>query len=137
MENTHRRIEKQGIIRFTSAYHISATLNDQTRARRKREREREGRKKLVSPLFTVDHSWILHKQSGKRERLGCLDDENFLESRLIPVYMTSGRGRARHEKGVRDSLVFLGRFINDTRVTVSVYLFNCRSNFLSRLIILH
>lgn len=63
-ENTHRRIESRPVIRFTSAYHILATLNDRRQTRDVSD-EREGQKKLVSPLFTVDHSWILHKQSEK------------------------------------------------------------------------
>lgn len=100
-------------------------ISDVKRSTTNRRARREERSRLT---VTYGHnSRILHKRlvERERERLGCLDGLSSLRSRLIPVYMTPGRGRARHGKGVAkriDLAYLLVGDLSDIRVRASAAL---------------
>lgn len=88
-ENAYQHVGSSlPVIRFASVNRALTTLNG-----RRQTNVRAGRREAV---IYGRNSRILHKRlvERERERLGCLDGLPSSRSRLIPVYMTPGRGRA-------------------------------------------
>lgn len=83
---------------FASVNRALTTLNG-----RRQTDVRAGRREARLTVIYGRNSRILHKRlvERERERLGCPDGLPSSRSRLIPVYMTPGRGRALTRKGSR------------------------------------
>lgn len=79
-----------------------------------------GRREAVSPLFTIiTRRFCIRGSLSEKERDQSVSTRlPSSRSRLIPVYMTLGRGQIQHRKGIREQILLVGD-LNDICVTES------------------